>query len=60
MTLNEFTICTPANPLLLFVGRTVLFITMSSSKEGQGHTLFSLIKEIFNWYPSSYPAAERK
>ncbi|KAK7757371.1 hypothetical protein SLS62_000383 [Diatrype stigma] len=33
---------------------------MSSGKDGRhGHTLLGLIKEIFNWYPSNYPAAER-
>lgn len=33
---------------------------MSTGKDGHGHTFLGLIKEIFNWYPSSYPAAERK
>ncbi|KAI0845393.1 MFS general substrate transporter [Daldinia vernicosa] len=33
---------------------------MTITKPSQGYSLYGLIKEIFNWYPSSYPAAERK
>ncbi|KAH8194767.1 hypothetical protein TruAng_011072 [Truncatella angustata] len=34
---------------------------MSEAKNGsQRLTLFKVIKEIFNWYPSEYPAEERK
>ncbi|KAI1645210.1 MFS general substrate transporter [Daldinia loculata] len=32
---------------------------MTVTKQSQGYSLHRLIKEIFNWYPSSYPAAER-
>ncbi|KAI1469110.1 MFS general substrate transporter [Daldinia caldariorum] len=33
---------------------------MTITKPGQRLSLFGLIKEIFNWYPSDYPIAERK
>ncbi|KAI0001246.1 MFS general substrate transporter [Xylariaceae sp. FL0662B] len=33
---------------------------MSTKDKGHGHTLSGVIKEIFNWYPSSYSTAERK
>ncbi|KAI1483671.1 MFS general substrate transporter [Daldinia eschscholtzii] len=33
---------------------------MTITKQSQRLSLYGLIKEIFNWYPSSYPAAERK
>ncbi|KAI2603762.1 major facilitator superfamily domain-containing protein [Hypoxylon sp. NC1633] len=33
---------------------------MEEIKQSHGNTLFGLMKEVFNWYPSDYPAAERK
>ncbi|KAI2635707.1 MFS general substrate transporter [Hypomontagnella submonticulosa] len=33
---------------------------MSTFKPGQKLSFYGLIKEIFNWYPSNYPAAERR